>query len=279
LQTIYWANVATARAAGEWERTQRTKAALPLLRYGRSTAENRRLQHAGWEGIILPVDHEWWDTHYPPNGWGCQCPVRQLTRGQAEREGYSEDDEPPPTRTRRWLNKRTGKWQDVPEGIDPGWAQNPGKTRQSNARAFLAERLDGLNDDARHAAVADLVGSPVMGAVWDNRPGFDPTRPRDPRRAIAAPLASLPRAVADRFGAGHGLVSLSVADAEKIRRKHRHVTRDDLRGVQTLLETGVIETDGGKLLARGLHQGKRWIAVIKITRLRELFLNSFHRID
>ena len=38
-------------------------------------------------GTLLPVDDPWWQTHYPPNGWGCKCWVRQVSRREAERLG------------------------------------------------------------------------------------------------------------------------------------------------------------------------------------------------
>lgn len=70
LKTIYNANLRSARAAGQWERAQRTKEALPYLRYSLGPSEQHRPEHMAWDGKILPVDHEWWSTHYPPNGWG-----------------------------------------------------------------------------------------------------------------------------------------------------------------------------------------------------------------
>ena len=32
-----------------------------------------RPQHLEWDGLVLPVDHPFWKTHAPPNGWGCRC--------------------------------------------------------------------------------------------------------------------------------------------------------------------------------------------------------------
>ena len=67
LRTIYWANTATAHAAGEWERTQRTKRFLPYLVYVQSIAENKREDHLALVGTTLPVDDPWWDYYNPPN--------------------------------------------------------------------------------------------------------------------------------------------------------------------------------------------------------------------
>lgn len=71
LRTIFWSNMNSARSAGQWERAQRTKAALPYILYVRTTASDPRREHLGWVGTILPVDDAFWSTHWPPNGWGC----------------------------------------------------------------------------------------------------------------------------------------------------------------------------------------------------------------
>lgn len=162
LRTIYWANIRTAHAAGEWERTQRTKRFLPYLVYTLSLAERRRPEHRAWVGIVLPVDHPFWDTHYPPNGWGCKCGVRQISRREAERLGYDPEAGGPQIVIRSWRNKRTGQTVNVPVGIDPGWDTNPGKTRGRNVAELLSGRLGDLSTAARHAAIADFMASPTF---------------------------------------------------------------------------------------------------------------------
>lgn len=140
LRTIYRANLRTARAAGQWERVQRTRRTHPFLLYRIGPSREHREQHVAWDGLILPADDPWWDAHMPPNGWGCKCRVRQLSRREAERRGGPA--EAPPTRMRRWRNKRTGRVERVPEGIDPGWDTNPGKVRARTLREELERKLD-----------------------------------------------------------------------------------------------------------------------------------------
>lgn len=70
LRTIFESNMRSARAAGQWQRIQRAKRTHPYIRYGRSVSAERRREHAAWEGTILPAGDPWWDTHFPPNGWG-----------------------------------------------------------------------------------------------------------------------------------------------------------------------------------------------------------------
>ena len=155
LRTIHWANVTTARAAGEWERIQRTKKFLPFLRYTISSSERRRPQHTSWVGTILPADHAWWVTHYPPNGWLCKCGIRQITRRQAERDGYDPDDPAPVIDAKPWTNKRTGETFMVPGGIDPGWQSNPGINRMRTIMRSFGERLREMPIDQARLAISN----------------------------------------------------------------------------------------------------------------------------
>ena len=184
LKTIFRANLRTARAAGQWNRAERTKAALPYLLYELGPSREHREEHVAWHGTLLPIDDPWWETHMPPNGWGCKCRVRQVSRAEAERmrqEGVMAPGraqiidaqtglptgqlekrrvpvktQAPPIVRVPWENKRTGRVEMVPAGIDPGWDSNPGKTRLQNLEALLNEKLAALSPQAEAAARSDL---------------------------------------------------------------------------------------------------------------------------
>ncbi|EHR5461946.1 phage minor head protein [Vibrio parahaemolyticus] len=142
LKTIYKTNMRTARAAGQWERIERTKRAMPYLLYQLGPSIEHRLQHEKWKGLLLPVDDAWWNAHMPPNGWGCKCWIRQVSRFEADKlikEGKVSTSAPDDG-TKRWVNKRTGEVEVLPEGIEPGWDYNPGKSREASLSADLAEK-------------------------------------------------------------------------------------------------------------------------------------------
>lgn len=130
LKTIFETNMRTSYAAGRWERIERNKRAFPFLEYVSVMDGRERPQHHAWHGTMLPVDHPWWDTHYPPNGWGCRCLPKPVSRGQAERRGLKVT-EPKVFPFRHWINKRTGEIHLIERGIDPGWAYHVGKARHS----------------------------------------------------------------------------------------------------------------------------------------------------
>ena len=161
LKTIYRANIRSARAAGQWDRIQRTKRALPYLVYQLGPSERHRIDHQAKEGLVLPVDHPFWQQWYPPNGpalkrlvitkaicvfraiskqvrtvllgnqsfrayfkliTGCKCHVRQITKREAERRGISNNPDVP---MKRVLNHRTGEIKNHPQRYRFGVGDQP----------------------------------------------------------------------------------------------------------------------------------------------------------
>ncbi len=100
--------------------------ARPYWRYIGGLSANPRPEHLAWSGTVLRADDPWWNTHYPPNGWGCKCQVASVSQREMERDGLRVS-EAPPVEYKPWENPHTGEIVDVPKGIDPGWAYNPGK--------------------------------------------------------------------------------------------------------------------------------------------------------
>ena len=218
VRTIYRANLRSARAAGQWERIERTKEALPWLEYRLGPSEVHRPDHAALEGTILAADDPFWATHFPPNGWGCKCWVRQLSSRQAERRGGVS--ERPEVTTRPWENPRTGEVRDVPVGVDPGWDRNPGAMRLAAVERLVADRMEGMAPAAVDAALRDVAGS------WRARRMLETGAPG------SVPVAQLPPADAAAIGATGRIVRLGEGTAAKIRKRHPEVgpaILDDIR--------------------------------------------------
>lgn len=142
IRTIYKTNMRTARAAGQWERIDRTKRAMPYLLYQLGPSLEHRLQHEKWKDLLLAVDDTWWNNHMPPNGWGCKCWIRQVSKVEAEKliGSGKVSITAPKDGTKQWVNKRTGEVEMLPEGIEPGWDYNPGKAREQALNADLAKK-------------------------------------------------------------------------------------------------------------------------------------------
>ncbi|MBN1104747.1 MAG: hypothetical protein JXL84_15115 [Deltaproteobacteria bacterium] len=72
--TIFNTNLSTTYASGHWKRmTDRDVIkSRPFLRYVASSSRNPRSEHMQWYNLVLPADDPFWQTHTPPNGWGCK---------------------------------------------------------------------------------------------------------------------------------------------------------------------------------------------------------------
>ena len=144
LRIIYDTNLRMSHAKGRWERIERLAAERPFLRYVAVLDGRTRPEHMEWHGTVLPWDHPFWSTHYPPNGWRCRCLVQQFSAEELADFGYEPSGGPPPGsgETRAWTNKRTGQTVQVPRGIDPGFGHNVGKVAQIQpAQKLLAEKI------------------------------------------------------------------------------------------------------------------------------------------
>ena len=135
LHVIFDTNLRTANAAGRWAQIARSADLAPYLRYSAVLDSRTRPLHRAWNGTILRWDDPWWNTHFPPNGWFCRCTVTQMSDLDLTRFGLTVSAAPPadPTPPRLYVNPRTGEVTEVPAGIDPGFAYNPGRPPASPA--------------------------------------------------------------------------------------------------------------------------------------------------
>jgi len=95
-RVIYQTNLRTAYQAGRYKQMTDPEvlAARPLWQYFHGGSMNPRPDHLSWDGKILRHDDPWWDTHYPPNGWGCTCTVHTLSQAEADAKGLHLWEQP-----------------------------------------------------------------------------------------------------------------------------------------------------------------------------------------
>ena len=267
LKTIYRANIRSARAAGQWDRIQRSKRALPFLLYLLGPSERHRPHHQAKAGLVLPVDDPFWQTWYPPNGWNCKCHVRQITRREAEDHGISERPEIP---MREVVNTRTGEIKRIPSGIDPGWEGNPGQFRQRQMERFLAEKLDGADPDVARIAARDMASS------WRLR------RIHEGSATGSVPIAMLPQKLADAIGAKTRVVQFSDETAKHLRQRSNPPNAEIFGSLSDLLEHGSIVDKIDEVGARILMiQGSNilpWQASVKYhLKTNEIYIVDLFR--
>lgn len=129
---IYETNLRQSYNAGRWAQLQRLKRARPYWRYRHNDAVvHPRPLHVSWNGLVLHADDPWWHTHFPSNGWGCQCYVEALNERDLRRLGKKGPDKAPEIEMEeRIIGQRSpggARTIVVPKGIDPGFAYAPGR--------------------------------------------------------------------------------------------------------------------------------------------------------
>lgn len=138
---IYETNLNSSYQAGRYQQLRDAK--FPYMEYLHSDyVEHPRELHQSWDHLVLDFNDPWWNTHFPPNGYGCQCRVRGRTKGDLKRMGKDGPDTAPSI---NWIDKVIGENSDnprivrVPEGIDPSFEHIPGQSRLDN---FVPNPLD-----------------------------------------------------------------------------------------------------------------------------------------
>lgn len=279
LRTIYETNVRMSLASGHWQRIQRQKDVLPYLRYLPSTAEHKRPLHKLWYGVLLPVDHPWWQTHFPPNGWGCRCDFAQVSERRMRKKGWTvtpEDQIPggPPTR----FIPASGEPIMVPDGIDPGFGYNPGT---AHLRAVANKTTASLR--AATAAGLDEVADATLREIVSD-PAFD--------QFLALPDSSFPVAILSpeqqtAIQAKERIVVLPEAiyrkqrgELPKVSRGHPELAAEDYRLLPDIVAHALVVAQQGddRLIFFTDAAGNLWKAVVRQDATRELpAIVSFHR--
>jgi SPP1 gp7 family putative phage head morphogenesis protein len=162
LRLIFDVNLRQSHAAGRWARIERNKRRQPYVMYRTMRDERVRASHRPWDSLVLPVDHPFWRQHYPPNGWRCRCTAFALSeRELRERiaDGEPIKREPPPETIIDYVNPRSGEVAQVPAGVDPGFAYNPGQVRLQQLADLQRAALDGAAPELAAELVRNVVRS------------------------------------------------------------------------------------------------------------------------
>ncbi len=275
LKTIYRANIRSARAAGQWERAQRTKKTLPYFVYQLGASEHHRQHHVAIAGTILPIDNSFWDTHFPPNGWGCNCRVRQITKAEAGRKNYDPKKAAPKITYKEHINKRTGEVHKVPTDIDVGWHTNAGKSRAETLMQHLSGRLNGAGEVAAKSTVQEL---------WKNEKYINTIAKLPNEKRVHIPIAISNR-VAKAFKTDKPAIMIST-DVLNLKRETRKAEKFDLEfadfgKVQSIIDDGELVYDKRyKNYAIFKQIAKDWFkVVVNVSKGGYLRVQTFHPIN
>lgn len=142
-RVIYRTNMSTSYAAGRYQQlTDPDYLALrPNWKYVHNdSVVHPRPLHLSWNGVVLPYDHDFWKTHFCPNGFGCECRITSA--------GRNDPIKLPPDGWKT-LDPKTG----APIGIDKGFDYAPGASVKRPLQEFIDNKL--INLDA-----------PIGAAMW-----------------------------------------------------------------------------------------------------------------
>lgn len=97
LAAEYQNAIACSQMASRWMDITSRATSLKMLRYVTAGDSRVRPAHAALNGVTLPVNHPFWLTYYPPNGWLCRCDIQQGNwEATAEKDIYYPDDKDVP---------------------------------------------------------------------------------------------------------------------------------------------------------------------------------------
>ena len=138
LKTIYRTNIQTAYMAGRYKEQIDNTENRPYFQYVAVMDRRTRPAHAQLNGRVFKYDDEFWNSFYPPNGWGCRCRVRALSEDNLkERDLVVDSSVGQLSEEMRVVSKKTGELKPVTVYTDSltehqiapdvGWSYNPGK--------------------------------------------------------------------------------------------------------------------------------------------------------
>ena len=147
---IYQTNIASSYAAGRWKQLNDPEllGVRPYWRYiHNDSVLHPREKHKQWgdAGLTLRHDHPFWQTHFPPNGWGCHCSLQAV-------RGPKPGDATTPPEGWDTLDAKT----DAPPGIDKGWAYAPGANTSMPLRQMVQDKLITYPPAIAKALAADI---------------------------------------------------------------------------------------------------------------------------
>lgn len=190
LQTIFDANMRVSHAAGAWAGFEANRRTRPYLRYVAMQDDRTRPTHAARHNLVLPIDHPYWNFWATPCGWGCRCTMQSLSQRDIDnmiRDGVELFFEPPEDTWKNFVNRRTGQVTRVPDGIDPGWAYNPGRAGyEARVNQAIADKVAVAPSEFASAAIEERLSSSAFERFVRNPQGSMPVMPV--RDEIAAAL-------------------------------------------------------------------------------------------
>ncbi|MEI7036444.1 phage minor head protein [Fulvimonas yonginensis] len=206
-RVIFETNLRTSYAAGRYAQLQALKQVRPFWRYRHSdSVQHPRPQHLAWNGLVLHADDPWWQTHYPPNGWGCQCTVEALNLRDLKRLGKDGPDQAPPIDLQDVVVGQRGPAPttvQTPAGVDPGFGYAPGRSAYEQLAQGVVTKAAELPATTAAKALAPILALPRAQQALDAAYGAWQAEVLTTRQArnLTVPVGALDQELVQRMTA------------------------------------------------------------------------------
>jgi SPP1 gp7 family putative phage head morphogenesis protein len=116
LEMIFRTNIMTSYSSGRYRQQKKLADLRPVWVYTAVLDRRTRPEHRLLHNKAFRSDNPFWESYYPPNGWGCRCGVYTLSDDGADKRGIEILD-------------------DIPEDIDISkfcpeeWRYNPAEQK------------------------------------------------------------------------------------------------------------------------------------------------------
>lgn len=183
LRTIYRTNMTTTYQAGRYLQQQ----ALPERPYWQYVAvldERTRTSHRAMNGQVFPADDPIWQTHYPPNDWGCRCRVRAMSQLRLDSLGLTPQSsdgalttqtvefgtsvatgEVYETEVTTYSARINGETVSMTPGA--GWSYNVGAAAFGTDIAVAQKLVEMQNRELRKTVIQSLNNAPARQAAYE----------------------------------------------------------------------------------------------------------------
>lgn len=171
LKNIYRTNLQTAYMVGRYKAQHENAERRPYWQYIAVMDSRTRPSHAALNGHVFRFDDPIWNTHYPPNGWGCRCRVRALSERRLRSLNKVVENSAGQLhdfRVEIGTDKRSGEilykkvtGYEYANGKffkpDAGWSYNPGKAAwQPDAKRWVPDVADQYEKAVGVSSVSNL---------------------------------------------------------------------------------------------------------------------------
>ncbi len=268
LKTIYRTNLSVSYSAGRYKAQIASADRRPWWIYRTAGDGNVRDSHDKLRNTVLRYDDPFWETHYPPNDWGCRCGVDSAT-----------------DRDLQDRNLRPTSGENIEPFAAKGWEYNP-------AKSTWHPDTDAFPEELARKYVAKTLEGPGLSVMYDKTNGFVQ---KLVQQGISAdnvliqflkknnreefPVAVLSKPITQEISTQSHTVILSAETLAKNILHHPELEFNDYRNLQNALESAqLVVKDSNKTLLfyYRSEQSNEQFSAVKATRDGEkMYLTSF----